>query len=329
MKIIDDQPTFLTDSEFHLVTNKAISKNTFVKAIESYKETKSVENLKSAIIAIKESEREKSDIVNSDSQQKKKGLDVSKVIEELLDKTYFTDFCNQIFVSETPGQLKEKIKKIMSNRFGLNCNRVDWVYNQLMTKLRDDSIEYIESGQAVSYTGEIFTERYQSILDIGRQKIHFRTDYSFQDFNGEPRDLLFMKQLFLIGDTKENELDRIAELTTKWLCFNNNLHEYYNNDIFIPDDVNKLTQNVCSAWSSCYRSKHRKITLESTNEELCDAGCNTVDEMRNKEFSLAGNQLEEFLSEGCIYYYSNSATSIIPELPLIGWHRDWKDKFKK
>lgn len=329
MKIIDDQPTFLTDSEFHLVTNKAISKNTFVKAIESYKETKSVENLKSAIIAIKESEREKSDIVNSDSQQKKKGLDVSKVIEELLDKTYFTDFCNQIFVSETPGQLKEKIKKIMSNRFGLNCNRVDWVYDQLMTKLRDDSIEYIESGQAVSYTGEIFTERYQSILDIGRQKIHFRTDYSFQDFNGEPRDLLFMKQLFLIGDTKENELDRIAELTTKWLCFNNNLHEYYNNDIFIPDDVNKLTQNVCSAWSSCYRSKHRKITLESTNEELCDAGCNTVDEMRNKEFSLAGNQLEEFLSEGCIYYYSNSATSIIPELPLIGWHRDWKDKFKK
>lgn len=90
-----------------------------------------------------------------------------------------------------------------------------------------------------------------------------------------------------------------------------------------------MTQNVCSAWSSCYRSKHRKITLESTNEELCDAGCNTVDEMRNKEFSLAGNQLEEFLSEGCIYYYSNSATSIIPELPLIGWHRDWKDKFKK
>lgn len=84
----------------------------------------------------------------------------------------------------------------MSNRFGLNCNRVDWVYDQLMTKLRDDSIEYIESGQAVSYTGEIFTERYQSILDIGRQKIHFRTDYSFQDFNGEPRDLLFMKQLF-------------------------------------------------------------------------------------------------------------------------------------
>lgn len=62
----------MTDSEFHLVTNKAISKNTFVKAIESYKETKSVENLKSAIIAIKESEREKSDIVNSDSQQKRR-----------------------------------------------------------------------------------------------------------------------------------------------------------------------------------------------------------------------------------------------------------------
>ena len=50
--------------------------------------------------------------------------------------------------------------------------------------------------------------------------------------------------------------------------------------------------------------------------------------MRNKNFSLANNPLEEFLSEGCIYYYSNTATDIIPELPIIGWHHDWKLKFK-
>lgn len=44
---------------------------------------------------------------------------------------------------------------------------------------------------------------------------------------------------------------------------------------------------------------------------------------------LAETPLEQFLSEGCIYYYSNSPTDIIPELPLIGWHYNWKDKFKK
>lgn len=198
-----------------------------------------------------------------------------------------------------------------------------------MNKLKDDSIERIVTDRQVSYTGAIFTEKYQSILDIGRQKIHFRTDYSFQDFNGEPRDLLFMKQLFSVGDTKEDELDRIVKLTTKWLCFNNNLHEYWNNDVLTRDDVERLTKNVCSTWDNCHHSKHRRISPEASDNELCTAGCDTVDEMRKERFSLANNPLEEFLSEGCIYYYSNTATDIISELPLIGWHRDWKDKFKK
>lgn len=329
MKVIEEQPTVLKYSEFQLMTNKAISENAFVKAIEDYKRTQSIDVLKSAFVAIKESERKKINAAISNTPNKNKGLDVSKVIDELLNKTYFEEFCKRISVSEAPDLLNEKIKRLMIFRFGLNSNRVDWVYNQLMTKLRDDSIGYIMNGQSVSYTGSIFAKQYQSILDVGRQKIHFRTDYCFQDFNGEPRDLLFMKQLFSIGDTKEDELDRIVELTTKWLCFNNNLHEHYNNDILIHDDVSKLTQNVYSVWSNCYHFKHRKVTPESTDEELCDAGCNTVNEMRNKTFSLAGNPLEEFLSEGCIYYYSNSATDIIPELPLIGWHRDWKSKFKK
>ena len=84
----------------------------------------------------------------------------------------------------------------MDNRFCLNKNRVEWVYDQLMNRLRDDSVENIENNIPISYTGAIFKERYQSIIDIGRQKIHFRTNYSFSEFNGNPRDLLFMKQLF-------------------------------------------------------------------------------------------------------------------------------------
>lgn len=326
MKFIDEDSDVLEKSSFILVTNKNISKNKFVKALESFARDNNVDNLKATLITVRDDERTK--LENSTDTAKKKGVDISKVINELLGKNYLYEFCNRISVSKTSDLLKEDIKRLMSNRFGLNRNRVDWVYSQLMTKLKDDSIENIVKGLPVSYTGAIFTKRYQSILDIGRQKIHFRTDYSFQEFSGEPRDLLFMKQLFSIGDTKEDELDRIVELTTRWLCFNNNLHEHWNNEVLTSDDVDKLTKNVFSTWDNCYRSKHRKITSKSTDDELCEAGCDTVSEMRNKNFSLANNPLEEFLSEGCIYYYSNTATDIIPELPIIGWHHDWKLKFK-
>lgn len=326
MKLIDEQPDMLNSHKFVLVTNKAISENAFVKALEKFGANQSIDELKSALISIQESERGNKDKTDT---TKKKSVDISEIITELLGKLYLSQFCARISVSETSDLLKKEIKNLMATRFALRNNRIEWVYDQLMTKLRDDSVKNIENGEPVSYAGTIFKEQYQSVIDIGRQKIHFRTDYDLNEFNGNPRDLLFMKQLFVIGDTREENVDEIAERTLCWLCFNNNLHEHWDDNVIVPDDVKQLTQNVSSAWRRCHNSKHRRLSPNCTEIELCEAGCDTVDEMRKERFSLAETPLEQFLSEGCIYYYSNSPTNIIPELPLIGWHRDWEDKFKK
>ena len=328
MKFIEEQPDILENTKFQLITNKVISKNKFVEAIEAFHNTHSVEDLKSAFVTIKESERtEKSKIESNKSVNNH--LNVSQIILDLLKKDYLKEFCSRISISKTSDVLKEYIKRIMINRFGLNRNRIDWVYNQLMTSLKDDSIDNIINRTPVSYNGSIFTERYQSILDIGRKKLNFRFDYSLDSLRGDFRDFLFIKQLISIDDTKDDDLDRIADLTKNWLFFNNNLQEHWNNNDIIHEDVKRLTEDVYAKWRTYYYSNHRRIKSEATCNELCEAGCNTVDSMRQCEFLLADTPLGDFLSEGCIYYYSNSATEIIPDLPLIGWHRDWKNKFKK
>lgn len=327
MKYIDDEPDILENTKFQLITNKAISKNKFVEAIEAFHNTHSVEDLKSAIVTIKESERTEKSKIKSDNSVTNH-LNVAQIITDLLNKTYLNEFCSRIYILKTSDVLEEDIKRIMSNRFGLNHNRIDWVYDQLMTKLRNDSIDNIKSGKSVTYNGAVFKERYQSIFDIGRRKIYFK-DCSINDFEGNFRELLFMKQLFSVYYVKENEVDRMSRLTLSWLRFNNNFHELCNDNILINEDVNNLTKDVLSAWDNCYNKKYRKITEMSTDDELSEAGCCTIDDMREKLFSLAETPLGNQLSEGCIYYYSNSATEIIPDLPLIGWHRDWKNKFKK
>ena len=327
MKYIDDEPDILENTKFQLITNKAISKNKFVEAIEAFHNTHSVEDLKSAFVTIKESKRTEKSKIESDKSVNNH-LNVSHIISDLLNKDYLKEFWSRISISKTSDVLKEDIKRIMGNRFGLNHNRIDWVYNKLMTSLKDDSIVNIINKTPVSYNGSIFTERYQSILDIGRKAILFR-NCSIDEFNGDFRELLFMKQLFSVCYVKENELDRISRLALSWLRFNNNFHELCNDNILINEDVNNLTKDVLSAWDNCYNKKYRKITEMSTDDELSEAGCCTIDDMREKLFSLAETSLGNQLSEGCIYYYSNSATEIIPDLPLIGWHRDWKNKFKK
>ena len=328
MTFIEEQPDILENTKFQLITNKAISKNKFVEAIEAFHDTHSVEDLKSAFVTIKESKRTEKSKIESDKSVNNH-LNVSQIISDLLNKDYLKEFCSRISISKTSDILKEDIKRIMGNRFGLNYNRIDWVYNKLMTSLKDDSIVNIINKTPVSYNGSIFTERYQSILDIGRKKLNFRFDYSLDNLSGDFRDFLFIKQLISIDDTKDDDLDRIADLTKNWLFFNNNLQEHWNNNDIIHEDVKRLTKDVYAKWRTYYHSNHRRIKSEATCNELCEAGCNTVDSMRQCEFLLADTPLGNFLSEGCIYYYSNSATEIIPDLPLIGWHRDWKNKFKK
>ena len=327
-EFIEEQPDILENTKFPLITNKAISKNKFVEAIEAFHDTHSVEDLKSAFVTIKESKRTEKSKIESDKSVNNH-LNVSQIISDLLNKDYLKEFCSRISISKTSDILKEDIKRIMGNRFGLNYNRIDWVYNKLMTSLKDDSIVNIINKTPVSYNGSIFTERYQSILDIGRKKLNFRFDYSLDNLSGDFRDFLFIKQLISIDDTKDDDLDRIADLTKNWLFFNNNLQEHWNNNDIIHEDVKRLTEDVYAKWRTYYHSNHRRIISEATCSELCEAGCNTVDSMRQCEFLLADTPLGNFLSEGCIYYYSNSATEIIPDLPLIGWHRDWKNKFKK
>ena len=328
MTFIEEQPDILENTKFQLITNKAISKNKFVEAIEAFHDTHSVEDLKSAFVTIKESKRTEKSKIESDKSVNNH-LNVSQIISDLLNKDYLKEFCSRISISKTSDILKEDIKRIMGNRFGLNYNRIDWVYNKLMTSLKDDSIVNIINKTPVSYNGSIFTERYQSILDIGRKKLNFRFDYSLDNLSGDFRDFLFIKQLISIDDTKNDDLDRIADLTKNWLFFYNNLQEHWNNNDIIHEDVKRLTEDVYAKWRTYYHSNHRRIISEATCSELCEAGCNTVDSMRQCEFLLADTPLGNFLSEGCIYYYSNSATEIIPDLPLIGWHRDWKNKFKK
>lgn len=328
MTFIEEQPDILENTKFQLITNKAISKNKFVEAIEAFHDTHSVEDLKSAFVTIKESKRTEKSKIESDKSVNNH-LNVSQIISDLLNKDYLKEFCSRISISKTSDILKEDIKRIMGNRFGLNYNRIDWVYNKLMTSLKDDSIVNIINKTPVSYNGSIFTERYQSILDIGRKKLNFRFDYSLDNLSGDFRDFLFIKQLISIDDTKDDDLDRIADLTKNWLFFNNNLQEHWNNNDIIHEDVKRLTEDVYAKRRTYYHSNHRRIISEATCSELCEAGCNTVDSMRQCEFLLADTPLGNFLSEGCIYYYSNSATEIIPDLPLIGWHRDWKNKFKK
>ena len=110
MKYIDDEPDILENTKFQLITNKAISKNKFVEAIEAFHNTHSVEDLKSAIVTIKESERTEKSKIKSDNSVTNH-LNVAQIITDLLNKTYLNEFCSRIYILKTSDVLEEDIKR--------------------------------------------------------------------------------------------------------------------------------------------------------------------------------------------------------------------------
>ncbi|WP_301092915.1 DUF4297 domain-containing protein [Bacteroides acidifaciens] len=323
IKIIDEidpseRDNYLSNIEFHLVTNKTSEKNQFVKALNSFIESNNISDFKSK--------------VNEIAQSGKSDSEITDAITSFLSKSYLEKFVKQIVVISKPDCLRNEILAMLHTRAFIAKSKVNQVYNSLMTELRDAVKSDIENRKAIVFTGETFANRFHAVFEMGRANISFRHDYDFNDFDGDPQKLLFIQQLEAINELPKQEgkrLDAIVSYTKEWFQFKNNLHELTDNNILIGDDILKLSNDVQAAWNNYHNSAYRMLDLCSSEDELCKAGCSVIDNMRREYFNLGNTPLEQMLSHGCIYYYSNTPTHLISDLPYIGWHIDWESKFKK
>lgn len=323
IKIIDEiDPSewnnYLSNVEFHLITNKISEKNEFVNALNSFSTKNNISDFKAKIEEIALSGKSDSEITDT--------------INSFLSKSYLEKFVKQIVVISKPDCLKDEILTMLHTRAFITKSKTHQVYNSLMTELRDVVKSDIENRKAIVFTGETFANQFQAVFEIGRSTINFRHDYDFTDFDGDPQNLLFIQQLEAIKELPKHEgkrMDSIVSYTKEWFQFKNNLHELTGNNILIGDDILKLSNDVRAAWNNYHNSAYRMLDLGSSEDELCKAGCSVIDNMRGQNFNVGNAPLGQMLSHGCIYYYSNTPTHLISDLPHIGWHIDWENKFKK
>lgn len=323
IKIIDEidpleLDNYLSNVEFHLITNKTSEKNEFVKALDSFSQRNNISDFKAKIEEIAKSGKSDSELTGA--------------ITSFLSKSYLEKFVKQIVVISKPDCLKNEILAMLHTRALIAKSKVRQVYNSLMTELRDVVKSDIENRKTIVFTGETFANQFQTVFEIGRATINFRHDYDFSDFDGDPKNLLFIQQLEAIKELPKQEgkrMDAIVSYTKEWFQFKNNLHELTDNNILIGDDILKLSDDVQAAWNNHHNSAYRMLDLSSSEDELCKAGCSVVDKMIGEYFNVGNAPLGQMLSHGCIYYYSNTPTHLISDLPYIGWHIDWESKFKK
>lgn len=253
--------------------------------------------------------------------------EVSKQIRKFLDVPYLEMFAQSIDVSFMPNKLESEIKALIGRRFCLKETKIEGVYDHLMTKMRDDAKDTIRKHHIVQFTCDTMKEKYWTIIQEGREKLVFRTDYPRYD--GDPRDLMFIQQLIAVNDIKKEDCDDIVNYTNEWFLFHNNFRYMWDNHDINDSDAQNLTNNVFTVWNNCQKYCYRKQFIQSPWQDLEDAASNLLISVRKEPLTIAETSMGPTLSNGCFYYYSNNDSSIVSDMPRIGWHINWKKLFKK
>lgn len=310
-----DKDEYLNKTVFKLVTNKSINNNTFFDNIIKFQRKQ---------IKIKEfSDYIKNLNSNTDS------VDIKRQIESLkkLNEKTKSKFLNQIQIISEPENIINLIKKRIY-KFIRKEERVDDVYNSLLSNMQLDKYLTIIDRKKFEISCEDFSRRYGNCFDFAYEK----TVLPKRELNLiYPKDLksqTFIKQLVDIGETFESDSDDILRYTTAMLKTFNSLNDWKENGDILSTQIIAFDDEAIFIWNRIFKERYRdyKSKIESGeishDEKLIkQIAIECISEVRKEKLKLKNDELNEELSNGQFYILSNE--------PKIGWHIDWEKKYKK
>ncbi|WP_284459809.1 ABC-three component system protein [Chryseobacterium sp.] len=307
---------FLNKHSFILVTNKGEGSNDFINALEKFKNDQEIKPICDVIDGLGKSTSSKT---------------IKKYIKNFLSlgRRILPSFFNKLSIETNKDGIIERIKKRLIEIYWDDAV-VEVIYDSLYSNLQETKYLEIKAGRKFEISFEDFTKKFKRCVDVasGPKKLPIRKD----DFKipDNPEDQIFIKQLIDIGMIQSGS-DRIVNYTTSMLKFYNNFTFWSDKENFILiTEVEEFKNDSIKRWENEFEAQYRRIrrkvdsgsSIVDLEEEIKDAGCDLVDNIRRFDLSIADYlPLGVDFSNGHYYYLSNDLE--------IGWHFDWENKYKK
>lgn len=311
--MIKADESILSNHSFCLVTNKSEGKNNFLEALTNFKTDNDIEKVITTLTELKA----------KTTDEDLKGF-LSNVLK--LGKRKMNQFFSKLsFSTNTDDIIGEVKRKILENI--RNPDLVESVFEKL--------------------TANLFAAKYLDIKD--RKKF----EISFDEFNAKfgkcfivafenrplpPRSFpitlpdkleeqTFIQQLLDIGEL-EKDSPKIIEYTTQMLQVINQFSYWTDNNFLLHTEMKDFEKNSIQIWKNEFNSKYRQVErkinagtpIADLEEEIRGLGLELLDYLKRHDLTLLENSLGVELSNGHFYALSDT--------PEIGWHFDWKKKYK-
>jgi len=311
--MVNADETILTNHTFCLITNKGEGNNKFIDALNTYK---SDEDINKLIETVKE-------LRDKTTNEYVKGY-IKNVLK--LGKKYSKMFFSKLTIETKIDDLLEKIKLKIREDIK-NQDLVDAVFNDLFSNLSISKYLDIKERKDFVISFSDFEKRFGKCYRVAfKDKPLPKRNFQIT----LPENLetqTFIKQLIDIGDIDSGS-NKIYDYTAQMLQAMNQLSYWADNDFLLPTEMDEFERNAILLWDrefgARYRNVERKIKSGTSTSELEDEikaiAIDLVDTMRRENLPVTGELFGVELSNG--HYYSMS------DKPQIGWHFEWKKKFK-
>lgn len=313
--IKNGEKRFIEKHDFVLVTNKNLGKNKFIDILKQFDKDGNTDILL----------KELNEILNETQNQEIKGY-----IENIttLEKTKFSEFFSKLSIEVGVDNIINKVKEKILEKC-LQEKYVEPIFEKLCSNIIEAKYLDIRGRKDFIISFEDFGKRFSKCFQIAFKNSILPKRELPIFLPDDLENQIFIKQLIDIGDI-EKDSKYILEYTTEMLKTLNHFNYWIGEGLILSTEMTDFTKDSIKIWENEFRSKYRSIgrrlskdmNMENLEEEIKDLAVELVDFLRGKDLKIAD---EHFLgtefSNGHYYALSNNLE--------IGWHYDWKNKYRR
>ncbi|MBP3279247.1 MAG: hypothetical protein J6M44_09870, partial [Butyrivibrio sp.] len=194
------------------------------------------------------------------------------------------------------------------------------VYDDFFTEAVKDFFEQADKGKPLSYTFEEQRKRFERVFQYHREeKLDFRI--RMEQYKKEFLDLVCIQQLIKVKDLAVSETDKVAKYASYFYSFKNRYDQLREDSKILDPEDEIFRADAIAFWDNEFGNAYDELDENATEEAILKKAKKLLYEVRKHQLKLRSETLGDTISNGAYYYLSDEC--------VIGWHRDWKQFFKK
>lgn len=312
----DEQKAYIDGHQFCFVSNKPLTDNKLVALCEEVNNGAESDWIDAVL-----------DEITQEGKPRKEGekepdyRTVQMMIDDLKDYGLRVEFLKKIeFETTTQDEIKTECIQHIADGIRFSDDEAVSVFDDFFTEAVKDFFEQADKGKPLSYTFEEQKKRFERVFQYHREeKLDFRI--RMEQYKKEFLDLVCIQQLIKVKDLAASETDKVAKYASYFYSFKNRYDQLREDSKILDPEDEMFRADAIAFWDNEFGNAYDELDENATEEAILKKAKKLLYEVRKHQLKLRSETLGDTISNGAYYYLSDEC--------VIGWHRDWKQFFKK